>query len=134
MELQPSANILVTRIMELVATVLPDLETHLNALNAEISDGDTGSTFVMGAREIANLLHHQQLPLDSLATPFVLIDERLTVMIGDSSDALMSVFFVVAGQRLERGINTVEILSTGLAQMKFYGGADGGDRTAIDAL
>ena len=133
-EFQPSANALVAGIVELVTTTLSDLETHLNALDAKVGDGDTGSTFSAGAREIASLLHRQQLPLDNLATLFALIGERLTVVMGGSSGVLMSIFFTAAGQKLEQGASVAESLNTGLAQMKFYGGADEGDRTMIDAL
>ena len=133
-EFQPSANALVAGIVELVTTTLSDLETHLNALDAKVGDGDTGSTFAAGAREIASLLHRQQLPLDNLATLFALIGERLTVVMGGSSGVLMSIFFTAAGQKLEQGASVAESLNTGLAQMKFYGGADEGDRTMIDAL
>ena len=133
-EFQPSANAMVAGIVELVTTTLSDLETHLNALDAKVGDGDTGSTFAAGAREIASLLHRQQLPLDNLATLFTLIGERLTVVMGGSSGVLMSIFFTAAGQKLEQGASVAESLNTGLAQMKFYGGADEGDRTMIDAL
>ena len=133
-EFQPSANTLVAGIIEQVTGTLSDLETHLNALDAKVGDGDTGSTFAAGAREIADLLHRQRLPLDNLATLFALIGERLTVVMGGSSGVLMSIFFTAAGQKLEQGANVAEALNTGLAQMKFYGGADEGDRTMIDAL
>jgi Dak2 domain-containing protein len=63
-----------------------------------------------------------------------LIGERLTVVMGGSSGVLMSIFFTAAGQKLEQGAGVAEALNAGLAQMKFYGGADEGDRTMIDAL
>jgi dihydroxyacetone kinase len=53
---------------------------------------------------------------------------------GGSSGVLMSIFFTAAGQKLEQGASVAEALNAGLAQMKFYGGADEGDRTMIDAL
>ena len=62
-----------------------------------------------------------------------MIGERLTVVMGGSSGVLMSIFFTAAGQKLNRD-SVAEALNTGLAQMKFYGGADEGDRTMIDAL
>ncbi|WP_260861675.1 glycerone kinase [Citrobacter sp. Marseille-Q6884] len=133
-EFQPSDNAQVAGIIERVTGTLSDLETHLNALDAKVGDGDTGSTFAAGAREIADLLHRQQLPLANLATLFALIGERLTVVMGGSSGVLMSIFFTAAGQKLEQGAGVAEALNTGLAQMKFYGGADEGDRTMIDAL
>ena len=133
-EFQPSENALVAGIVEQVTRTLSDLEMDLNALDAKVGDGDTGSTFAAGAREIAGLLHRQQLPLDHLATLFALIGERLTVVMGGSSGVLMSIFFTAAGQKLEQGASVAEALNTGLAQMKYYGGADEGDRTMIDAL
>jgi dihydroxyacetone kinase len=49
-----------------VTGTLVGLEDHLNALDAKVGDGDTGSTFAAGAREIADLLQRQQLPLNDL--------------------------------------------------------------------
>ncbi|EIV6849946.1 glycerone kinase [Klebsiella aerogenes] len=130
----PSANPQVGDFVAQVTSTLSGLETHLNALDAKVGDGDTGSTFAAGAREIAALLQRQQLPLNDLPTLFALIGERLTVVMGGSSGVLMSIFFTAAGQKLEQGASMAEALNAGLGQMKFYGGADEGDRTMIDAL
>ena len=130
----PSANPQVGDYVAQVTSTLSGLETHLNALDAKVGDGDTGSTFAAGAREIAALLQRQQLPLNDLPTLFALIGERLTVVMGGSSGVLMSIFFTAAGQKLEQGASMAEALNAGLGQMKFYGGADEGDRTMIDAL
>ena len=130
----PSGNPLVGDYVAQVTGTLSDLEAHLNALDAKVGDGDTGSTFAAGAREIADLLQRQQLPLNDLPTLFALIGERLTVVMGGSSGVLMSIFFTAAGQKLGQGASVAEALNAGLEQMKFYGGADEGDRTMIDAL
>lgn len=133
-EFAPSENSVVADYVERVTGTLSDLEADLNALDAKVGDGDTGSTFAAGARDIADLLQRRQLPLANLATLFALIGERLTVVMGGSSGVLMSIFFTAAGQKLEQGASVAEALNAGLAQMKFYGGADEGDRTMIDAL
>lgn len=133
-EFEPSENSVVADYVERVTGTLSDLEADLNALDAKVGDGDTGSTFAAGARDIADLLQRRQLPLANLATLFALIGERLTVVMGGSSGVLMSIFFTAAGQKLEQGASVAEALNAGLAQMKFYGGADEGDRTMIDAL
>lgn len=130
----PSANPQVVDYVAQVTGTLIDLEEHLNALDAKVGDGDTGSTFAAGAREIAERLERQQLPLNDLPTLFALIGERLTVVMGGSSGVLMSIFFTAAGQKLGQGASVAEALNAGLEQMKFYGGADEGDRTMIDAL
>ena len=130
----PSANPQVGDYVAQVTSTLSGLETHLNALDAKVGDGDTGSTFAAGARAIAALLQRQQLPLNDLPTLFALIGERLTVVMGGSSGVLMSIFFTAAGQKLEQGASMAEALNAGLGQMIFYGGADEGDRTMIDAL
>lgn len=133
-EFAPSENSVVADYVERVTGTLSDLEADLNALDAKVGDGDTGSTFAAGARDIADLLQRRQLPLANLATLFALIGERLTVVMGGSSGVLMSIFFTAAGQKLEQGASVAEALNAGLAQMKFYGGADEDDRTMIDAL
>lgn len=58
----PSANPQVGDYVAQVTGALIDLEEHLNALDAKVGDGDTGSTFAAGAREIAERLERQQLP------------------------------------------------------------------------
>jgi len=130
----PSENALAGHYVETVTATLSGLESELNALDAKVGDGDTGSTFAAGAREIARLLQQHQLPLAQLDTLCALIGERLTVVMGGSSGVLMSIFFTAAGQAIHEGKSVVAALQAGLTQMKFYGGADLGDRTLIDAL
>ncbi|MHA1092338.1 dihydroxyacetone kinase subunit DhaK [Enterobacter ludwigii] len=122
---------------EIVSTVtqtLIQLENRLNALDAKVGDGDTGSTFAQGARDIARRLEKKQLPLNDVSTLLLLVGERLATVMGGSSGVLMSIFFTAAGQTLHDGQPLPEALLSGLAQMKQYGGADLGDRTLIDAL
>ncbi|CZX55677.1 glycerone kinase [Enterobacter ludwigii] len=125
------------RVAEIVSTVtqtLIQLENRLNALDAKVGDGDTGSTFAQGARDIAQRLEKKQLPLNDVSTLLLLVGERLATVMGGSSGVLMSIFFTAAGQTLHDGQPLPEALLSGLAQMKQYGGADLGDRTLIDAL
>ncbi|HDR2514641.1 TPA: glycerone kinase [Enterobacter ludwigii] len=125
------------RVAEIVSTVtqtLIQLENRLNALDAKVGDGDTGSTFAQGARDIAQRLEKKQLPLNDVSTLLLLVGERLATVMGGSSGVLMSIFFTAAGQTLHDGQPLPEALLSGLAQMKQYGGANLGDRTLIDAL
>ncbi|WP_449545218.1 glycerone kinase [Lelliottia amnigena] len=133
-EFTPSWNDEVAARVAAATQKLIALENRLNALDAKVGDGDTGSTFAQGAREIAQLLEQKQLPLNDLSKLLLLIGERLATVMGGSSGVLMSIFFTAAGQKLHDGKSLPEALLSGLAQMKHYGGADLGDRTLIDAL
>ncbi|ENG2948144.1 dihydroxyacetone kinase subunit DhaK [Enterobacter cloacae] len=133
-EFTPSANPQVGEYVSVVTKTLIQLENRLNALDAKVGDGDTGSTFAQGAREIAQRLEENNLPLDDVSTLLLLVGERLATVMGGSSGVLMSIFFTAAGQKLHDGQSLADALLSGLAQMKQYGGADLGDRTLIDAL
>ena len=134
LEIEPSDNPQVKALVGTAAQTLIDLENRLNALDAKVGDGDTGSTFAQGAREIAQRLEENNLPLNDVSTLLLLVGERLATVMGGSSGVLMSIFFTAAGQKLHDGQSLPEALLSGLAQMKQYGGADLGDRTLIDAL
>lgn len=133
-EYAPSENTQVAEFVASATQTLIDLENRLNALDAKVGDGDTGSTFAQGARDIAQLLQEKQLPLNDVPKLLLLTGERLATVMGGSSGVLMSIFFTAAGQALHEGKPLAEALLNGLAQMKQYGGADLGDRTLIDAL
>ena len=130
----PSDNAQVAALVAAATQTLVDLENRLNALDAKVGDGDTGSTFAQGARDIAQLLQEKQLPLNDVPKLLLLTGERLATVMGGSSGVLMSIFFTAAGQALHDGKTLADALLSGLAQMKQYGGADLGDRTLIDAL
>ena len=134
LEIDPSENPQVGTLVSAAAQTLIDLENRLNALDAKVGDGDTGSTFAEGAREIAQLLEQGKLPLNNTAQLLQLVGERLATVMGGSSGVLMSIFFTAAGQSVHDGKSLPEALLRGLNQMKHYGGADLGDRTLIDAL
>lgn len=133
-EFTPSDNAQIAAWVGAATQTLLDLENRLNALDAKVGDGDTGSTFAQGAKEIAQRLAQKQLPLNDPAKLLLLVGERLATVMGGSSGVLMSIFFTAAGQSLLEGKTVPESLLSGLAQMKHYGGAAPGDRTLIDAL
>ncbi len=133
-EATPSDNPQVKAILLAATQTLIDLENRLNALDAKVGDGDTGSTFAEGARDIAEQVTAGKLPLNDSAQLLQVIGERLATVMGGSSGVLMSIFFTAAGQAVHDGKKLPDALLTGLQQMKQYGGADLGDRTLIDAL
>lgn len=134
LEVQPSENPQVYALVAQATQTLLGLEARLNALDAKVGDGDTGSTFALGAQDIATQLEQNALPLNNPAQLLQLIGERLAMVMGGSSGVLMSLFFTAAGQALAQRETLPDALMAGLKQMKFYGGAAPGDRTLIDAL
>ncbi|XTZ37893.1 dihydroxyacetone kinase subunit DhaK [Salmonella enterica] len=134
LEITPSDNPQVAELVGTATQTLIHLENRLNALDAKVGDGDTGSTFAEGAREIAHLLEKKALPLNDSAQLLQLVGERLATVMGGSSGVLMSIFFTAAGQAIHDGHALPEALLLGLKQLKHYGGAEPGDRTLIDAL
>ncbi|KAA1049472.1 dihydroxyacetone kinase subunit DhaK [Pseudocitrobacter sp. 73] len=134
LEIQPSDNPAIAARVRQITQTLIQLENRLNALDAKVGDGDTGSTFALGARDIAELLDKGELPLNNGAQLLQLVGDRLATVMGGSSGVLMSIFFTAAGQSLQRDDALPDALLKGLTQMKQYGGAELGDRTLIDAL
>ena len=130
----PSDNPQVKKPLAAALSTLIGLENRLNALDAKVGDGDTGSTFAEGARDIEQLLKAGKLPLNDTAQLLQLMGERLATVMGGSSGVLMSIFFTAAGQSVQNGKKLPDALLSGMQQMKQYGGADVGDRTLIDAL
>ncbi len=130
----PSENAQVKAWVASVTQSLMSNEAYLNELDAKVGDGDTGSTFAEGARDIASLSHQGQLPLNDTAALLERIGERLATVMGGSSGVLMSIFFTAAGQKVRDKAPIADALLAGLEQMKHYGGAQPGDRTMIDAL
>ncbi|MFB6327483.1 dihydroxyacetone kinase subunit DhaK [Pantoea deleyi] len=131
---QPSANPSVAAMVNAICDTLIASESELNRLDAQVGDGDTGSTFAVGARQIQRECADHQLPLNALPDLLAVTGERLATVMGGSSGVLMAIFFTAAAQQLAEGDTLPQALQQGLEKMKQYGGARPGDRTMIDAL
>lgn len=129
-----SSNAEVGKIVEAITQTLSGLEDELNKLDAKVGDGDTGSTFASGARDIQKQNKGKKLPLNNVADLLGVVGDRLATVMGGSSGVLMSIFFTAAGKKVAEGEKLPKALLFGLERMKHYGGADLGDRTMIDAL
>ncbi len=123
---------LTERILRLVCDRLIAVEAELNALDARVGDGDTGSTLATGARSV--LAGLADFPLDDAAGTTSAIGRALSTSMGGSSGVLMSIFFTATAAALQSGHALAPALRAGLDRVMFYGGAKPGDRTMIDAL
>lgn len=131
---QPSDNPTVAAFVNSICETLIASESELNKLDAQVGDGDTGSTFAAGARQIQRECTDNQLPLNALPDLLAVTGERLATVMGGSSGVLMAIFFTAAAQQLAEEDALPAALQQGLEKMKQYGGAQPGDRTLIDAL
>jgi dihydroxyacetone kinase len=133
----PSANEPRRRVVEAVCTTLVGLETELNALDAKVGDGDTGSTFATAARAI--LADLGKLPFAEPAALCASLAERLAKVMGGSSGILLSIGVAAMGAAVARtaGADAPDwprALREGVRRIQQYGGASEGDRTMLDAM
>jgi dihydroxyacetone kinase len=125
-------------VIETVCATLIAREAELNALDAKVGDGDTGSTFATAARAI--LADLDALPLDQPADLCAAIAERLGKGMGGSSGILISIGISAMGAALAGRAGVAEpapwiaALREGIRRVQQYGGAIEGDRTMLDAL
>lgn len=128
----PSQDVLAAGRIAAVAKALIAAEADLNALDAKVGDGDTGTTFAGAARAVlADLDRLPQADPSALARA---LGERIGRAAGGSSGVLASIFFAAAGASLADGAGWSEALAEGVARVRAYGGANPGDRTMLDAL
>jgi dihydroxyacetone kinase len=106
--------------------------THLDALDAKIGDGDTGSTFASAASRIAGEL--DALPLAAPADLCARLSQLTSSSMGASSGVLLSILFATMSTSLAAGATVGTAMADGVSAMQRYGGAAHGDRTMLDAL
>jgi dihydroxyacetone kinase len=127
-----SKNAALAALVEKTCRILIDNEAALNALDAKVGDGDTGSTISAAAQHISRNL--QSMPLGNLSQFFAAVSDAMTRTMGGSSGVLFAIFFASASQAVAAGKSWQEGLQAGLQRMRDYGGANPGDRTMVDAL
>ncbi len=115
-----------------ICTAWIEAEADLNALDARVGDGDTGTTFAAAARAV--LADLDRLPQADPAALCRALSDRLARVAGGSSGVLLSIFFAAAGSALAEGQGWPEALARGADRLQAHGGAKPGDRTLLDAL
>ena len=125
----PKTHLLLTRACD----ALIQNEDLLNQLDAQVGDGDTGTTFANGARAILEKSQPDGLPLADISALFLTIGHVLGTTMGGSSGILLSIFFTSAGNAYKKNTDLGEALQEGINVVCEYGGAKLGDRTMLDA-
>jgi triose/dihydroxyacetone kinase / FAD-AMP lyase (cyclizing) len=121
-------------VVQAVCDVLIEKEVELNALDAKVGDGDTGTTISTAARSVLEKMKLSGLPLADPDRLCLAIGELLGKTMGGSSGVLMSIFFTAAGAEMARSNNWRAALEKGIDAVQHYGGAKAGDRTMLDAF
>ena len=129
---EPSSDSRVRGLLEAGAILFGTIEADINALDAKVGDGDTGSTFAQAASGI--LQQRDRLPYAQGDLLLGAIGALLQRRAGGSSGVLLATLFTAAGTAYAQGGGWIRALVAGLERMKTYGGAQLGDRTLIDAL
>lgn len=128
----PSDNADVRSLLSTMASQCLAMESDINALDAKVGDGDTGSTFAGAARTVLDEM--DKLPLNNVAELFKALSAIKTRSMGGSSGVLFAILFEAAGKHYSDSGELGQALMSGLESVKRYGGAAKGDRTMIDAL
>ncbi len=122
------------RQIQAVADVLVAARDELDALDAKVGDGDTGTTFAAGARALADAIESGTLSSGDDARMAREIGDILARDMGGSSGVLLSILCTATGAALADGQSWSAALTHGVERMQHYGGAKRGDRTLLDAL
>lgn len=128
----PSANAARRAAVERACRALVAKQPELDALDAKVGDGDTGTTFATAARVVMADL--DRLPLADARELLQALSERLSRVMGGSSGALLAIFAAAAGARASEPPDWAAALGEGARRMQEHGGAREGDRTMLDAL
>jgi dihydroxyacetone kinase len=120
------------RALERACEALVAKQSELDALDAKVGDGDTGTTLATAARAI--LVEGDRLPFADAPALFAALSETLSRIMGGSSGVLLAIFTAAVGARLAVSPDWHAALEQGTQRMQEYGGARLGDRTMLDAL
>lgn len=128
----PSADPAVRRIVEVLIDSALAAEAEINALDAQVGDGDTGTTFAQAARAVRREI--DRLPFADGAALLAALGDIKRDAMGGSSGVLFAIFLARAADAYRDTPDWRPALSAGLAAVQTYGGAAPGDRTLVDAL
>ncbi len=128
----PSDDPVARKLIAAGAAALVAARGALNALDAKVGDGDTGTTFANAASAIDAALG--RLPLADRSALFLALSDILSKTAGGSSGVLLSLLSAGIGNALKGGRPIQEAFVHGLTVLQNCGGAAEGQRTMMDAF
>lgn len=110
--------------------------TMLNNLDKVVGDGDTGTTMQRGATEVLRTLDDEIVMKNctSAAKLSAIVASSLRRNMGGSSGAILDIMLHTAAASLGKGRTYGEALADAVSKASFYGGAQPGFCTMLDAL
>lgn len=130
---------LITIIIEKACETAVGWKQYLNDIDAELGDGDTGTTVARGAEALLAALKEQKLNIEDPFESLVQISTVLMDSMGGTSGAIFSIFFHSASlafsdsneHSIENWMNGIHL---GIEGIMLHGKGNIGDRTLLDAL
>ena len=126
---------MVKKSIQNICATLIDNEEHLNDLDSESGDGDCGTTHSRMAKAILAALSRMSYSRPSAL--LVQLGHLAQEAMGGSSGAVYSIGFMAGAKYLEADVGVsswARSLDAALTAVTFYGKAELGDRTLLDAL
>ncbi|KAL7426353.1 hypothetical protein ACHAXM_000412 [Skeletonema potamos] len=122
------------------AKALSDAEPTLTKYDTIVGDGDCGYTMQRGAKEVLSRLESNTLRVDNPVNTFADLADAVSASMGGSSGILLELMFRKASTSVSvsgDGITPKEMavaFRKGCEAVSFYGGAQEGSRTMLDAM
>ena len=126
---------MVKKSIQNICATLIDNEEHLNDLDSESGDGDCGTTHSRMAKAI--LAAQSRMSYSRPSALLVQLGHLAQEAMGGSSGAVYSIGFMAGAKYLEADVGVsswARSLDAALTAVTFYGKAELGDRTLLDAL
>lgn len=130
---------LITFLFEKTCEAVVACKQYLNDVDAELGDGDTGTTLSRGAEALLKALKEQKLNIKDPFEMLLQVSSVLMESMGGTSGAIFSIFFHSAslaftGQNKHSIENWKSGISFGIEGIKHHGKSNIGDRTLLDSL
>ncbi|KAL0273873.1 UNVERIFIED_CONTAM: hypothetical protein PYX00_006452 [Menopon gallinae] len=127
------------QIISFAAEALISCEKHINVIDMEVGDGDTGTMLKNGAEVINNALENDEI---NLSHPYKTLQEIAQIInktVGGTIGALYFVFFNAASKAFLKAESVgreawCEAFRLGVRGIRCYGKAEVGERTMLDVL
>jgi len=129
------------KVLAQCAQALSDAEPTLTEYDTIVGDGDCGITMQRGAKEVLSRLESKALRVDNPVNTFADLADAVSASMGGSSGILLELMFRKMSTSLQSvsgdGITPKDMavaFRNGCEAVSFYGGAQEGSRTMLDAM